>query len=298
MISVVGHTAIDHIITVLELPQRHKSTPVLDHKVYGGGGAANIAVGIAVLGGDAELISAVGKEFIGGEYDAFLKKNNVKTRFFVSEDKRTSTCYMFNDPKGDQTTVFEWGAGELFTTEKAPKLDFVHMATGEAEFNVSIAQQAEFASFDPGQDLIKYTKEQLLSLIDNIDILFCNHHELATICEKLGQNSADVLKQIPTSIVTMSEKGSRLYTNNSGNVKEIPAVKADFVEPTGAGDGYRAGFFTALQKGYPMDICCKVGAVTSSFVVEKVGCQTNLADWDIMLTRYREFFGEMPLPPV
>ncbi|KUK59699.1 MAG: Cytidine kinase / inosine-guanosine kinase, partial [Methanoculleus marisnigri] len=50
MIAVVGHTAIDHLFRVPKLPGRHNSTYITDHKVYFGGGAANIAAGIAVLG--------------------------------------------------------------------------------------------------------------------------------------------------------------------------------------------------------------------------------------------------------
>ncbi|NLM28935.1 MAG: carbohydrate kinase family protein, partial [Methanomicrobiales archaeon] len=77
-----------------------------------------------------------------------------------------------------------------------------------------------------------------------------------------------------------------------GEEHHIPAVRVEAVNPTGAGDGYRAGFLTAFQKGYaPLD-CCRAGAVVSSFVVEQVGPQTNLPDWDRMIERYRKVFGE------
>ncbi|MFA7562400.1 MAG: PfkB family carbohydrate kinase, partial [Methanoculleus sp.] len=60
MISVVGHTAIDHIFRVPKLPGRHNSTYITGHEVYFGGGAANIAAGIAMLGEQCRLVSAVG----------------------------------------------------------------------------------------------------------------------------------------------------------------------------------------------------------------------------------------------
>jgi len=50
MIAVVGHTAIDHLFRVPKLPGRHNSTYITEHSVYFGGGAANIAAGIATLG--------------------------------------------------------------------------------------------------------------------------------------------------------------------------------------------------------------------------------------------------------
>ncbi|MBN2734103.1 MAG: carbohydrate kinase family protein [Methanomicrobiaceae archaeon] len=291
MISVVGHTAIDNIFTVPKLPERHGSVPVLDHKIYFGGGAANIAAGIAVLGGEATLISAVGRDFENSPFEKWLNQIGVMRRFFISEDKNTPTCYLFNDLSGDQTTVFEWGASELFTTKDAPSLDFVHMATAEPEFNVKVAQKAEFSSFDPGQDLIKYTKEQLESIVDNIDILFANHHEVKGMCEKIGITKSDLLKRIPVSVITMSGEGSELHLN--GDVKNIPAVSVKLADPTGAGDAYRAGFLTAYKKGYPEVTCCKVGTTAASFVVEEIGCQTNLPNWGRMLKRYKDNFGDL-----
>ena len=50
MIHIVGHTAIDHISKVAHLPKANCSTHITDRQVYFGGGAANIAAGIAMLG--------------------------------------------------------------------------------------------------------------------------------------------------------------------------------------------------------------------------------------------------------
>ena len=293
MISVVGHTAIDNIFTLPHLPKRHNSVFVLDHKIYFGGGAANIATGIAILGGESTLISAVGKDFAGSPYEKWLDEIGVNRRLFISEDKNTPTCYLFNDTQGDQTTVFEWGASELFKSEDAPELEFVHMATAEPEFNVKVAEKAEFSSFDPGQDLIKYTKEQLLSIIENIDILFANHHEIKGMSEKTGLSKEALLKEIPVSVITMSGEGSELHLK--GDTKKIPAIKVRLADPTGAGDAYRAGFLTAYQKGYSEETCCKIGTTAASFVVEKTGCQTNLCDWERMKSRYHENFGDLQI---
>ena len=57
MITVVGHTAIDHISRVTALPGPNGSTSVTERRIFFGGGAANIAAGIARLGGEAELLA-------------------------------------------------------------------------------------------------------------------------------------------------------------------------------------------------------------------------------------------------
>ena len=69
MIHVVGHTAIDHISRVPHLPEKNCSTHITDRQIYFGGGAANIAAGIAMLGEQVTLHSCIGGDFVGGEYD-------------------------------------------------------------------------------------------------------------------------------------------------------------------------------------------------------------------------------------
>ncbi len=82
---------------------------------------------------------------------------------------RTATAYVFTDNAGDQETFFEWGASAAFSGLEAPALDFVHMATADPDFNVRVAQKSRFASFDPGQDLLRYTPEQLGIILADID---------------------------------------------------------------------------------------------------------------------------------
>jgi len=290
MISVVGHTAIDHLFRVPDLPGRHNSTYIMDHKVYFGGGAANIAAGIATLGEKCQLISSVGGDFPGSDYDRWLRDLGVEQDFAVVKGARTATAYVFTDDAGDQETFFEWGASAAFARAKAPALDFVHMATADPDFNVRVAEKSTFASFDPGQDLLCYTPDQLEIILANIDILFSNNHEMDRMCDMLGLERAALIASVPMVVTTRGAEGSMLYME--GEEYPVPAVRVDAVDPTGAGDGYRAGFLTAFRKGYaPLD-CCRAGAVVSSFVVEQVGTQTNLPDWDRMLGRYRKVFGE------
>ena len=177
LISVTGHLCNDYILTVEEYPPVGESRRVVARENYFGGGAANIAVGIAKLGGESELISAVGRDFPGSPYERHLKELGVKTSFFESPEN-CSTAFMVNTTAGDQITYFEWGAGEAFARSESPKREFIHMATGDAAYNIGVAKNAGFASLDPGQDVKYYTKEQLEELFANnllfIHMFFCN----------------------------------------------------------------------------------------------------------------------------
>jgi len=292
VISVVGHTAVDHICKVSHLPGPNASASILERTIAFGGGAANIAVGIALLGGRVSLISAVGGDFAGSAYDSRMKELGIDQRFFIAPEKHTATAFMFTGPEGDQMTYFEWGASYLFETEKAPSLPFVHMATADPGFNVQVAKQSGFASFDPGQDLHRYTADHLNTILDSIDLLIANHHEYAGMCKTLGIDRDELISRVPMAIETRSGDGAVLYT--LGKEHFIPAVPVPCVDPTGAGDAFRAGFLTAYAAGYSSEDACRIGAVTASFVVETCGCQTGLPNWQTMVRRYGEKFGPFP----
>jgi len=291
MIHVVGHTAIDHLFRIPMLPEKHGSTYILDHQVYYGGGAANIAAGIARLGGSVTLISAVGGDFPGSDYHRWMQELGIRTRFFVVEGSRTPTAYMFTEESGAQMTFFDWGASETFASQEAESLPFVHLATADPDFNMRVAAKSDFVSFDPGQDLLTYSHEQLRAILSHTSLLFANRHELASMCQGLSQEPGDLLGPIPIAVITMDVEGSVLYVD--GKRHFIPVIPVHMEDPTGAGDAYRAGFLTAYRRGYGPLECARIGTVTASFVVEKVGCQTNLPTWEEMAGRYRQFFGDL-----
>jgi len=294
MISVVGHTAIDYISRVPRFPSVNGSIHILDRKVYFGGGAANIAAGIAKLDESCTLVSAVGDDFSGSEYEHWMERLGITMQFYTIPGAHTATAFMFTDEAGDQITFFEWGASVAFEKEDAPSLPFVHMATADPGFNVRVAERSEFATFDPGQDLHRYTKEQLDAILGSINVLFANQHEITGMEKILGTSKEEIISRVPMAVITLGKEGSVLH--EKGNSTRIPAFPVTMADPTGAGDAYRAGFLTAYHRGYGPLTSCKIGTITASFAVESIGCQTNLPDWDQMEARYGKSFGSLLEP--
>lgn len=298
-ISVTGHTSVDYLLTVESMAGPNASSPVTDCREYFGGGAANVAAAIACLGGDVELISPVGTDFSQKEYDKELTRFGVDlSKLYHVPDSSLSKAFVITDGEANQTTYFYWGAAAKLAEMEPPKVDFVHMVTADAFFNAKISQIADFVSFDPGQDLVTYQKEPLNTILENTNILFTNKHEIERVINISGKTFDDLKKMIGLIVVTYDKEGSILYENEISGAQyvktvetNIPAVLAKSVDPTGAGDAYKAGFLTAFMKGYTPKICCQIGSVVASFVVEKVGCQTNLPTWDQMKERYAQHFS-------
>lgn len=292
-IDVVGHAALDYLFEVEHIASPNESYPITSYEVLFGGGGANIAAAIAHLGGYSRLVAAVGDDFSTSGYEQHLDNLGVDlSLLYRIEGEESTKAFVYTDPHHNQSSYFYWGSSSKLPDMEAPTLDFVHLATSEASFNARVAQKSEFVSFDPGQDLVTYSKEHLVTILDNTDILFANIHEVKRVKEMTGRSFDDLRKSISTIVVTCDSSGSKIYRKDKKI--DIPIVSVKAVDPTGAGDGYRAGFLLAFSKGLPFEVCGKIGSTVASFAVECVGCQTNLPTWDVMKKRYEENFGALP----
>ena len=67
----------------LTCPEKNCSTHITDRQIYFGGGAANIAAGIAKLGEESTLISCVGGDFTDSDYDQLDEEPRNSTSSFL-----------------------------------------------------------------------------------------------------------------------------------------------------------------------------------------------------------------------
>ena len=157
----------------------------------------------------------------------------------------------------------------------------------------SVSEEAKnediLVSFDPGQDLGMYDTKKLRDVIENTTILFGNHHEIERILDAL-EVDLDGLRQIGPKIIvkTCGENGSEIYSNEE-KIK-IDAVPRDAIDPTGAGDSYRAGFLSRFLNGESLEQSAKFASTVSSFIVEHQGCQTNMPTFEEAFERMNEFY--------
>lgn len=294
MIYVIGHIAYDTIIYCSRFPAKNSATPITSlYEVYGGA-AGNTSAALAKLDVPVSLVSMVGEDFANSDYDKHLGELGVDTSHVrVVKGSYTSRAYMPVDSNGDQISFFYWGASEAFKHLLVPRLhpgkeDLIHIATGNPEFNRRLVSSYHKAmvSFDPGYDIVLYSKEDLEFILSRIDILFLNEHELAFVLKRTGKKTPKSLLSygLEILIVTEGAKGSTVYTKKE-QIHVKAYLKAKAVDPTGAGDSYRAGFLAAFMKGKDLKTCAKLGSSVASFVIESVGAQTNLPAWEQAMKR-------------
>ncbi|MDR2623095.1 MAG: carbohydrate kinase family protein [Methanobrevibacter sp.] len=298
-LTVIGHTAFDYILSVDRFPSPNESTNVNSLETFDGGSAGNVSVVGATLGLKVSLLSAVGYEFRNSKYEKRLLDLEINLDdMIIVKNKKTPIAFMLTDPDENQVFYFYLGAGAAFLETEVPKktiknCEILHLSTGNPNFNLRGSEVGrsldKIVSFDPGQDLHLYSNEDLKSTIERTNILFGNHHEIDSILNKLKLD-VDGLKGLGPDLVvkTCGRFGSIIYANEKIKIDPIyrPAI-----DPTGAGDSYRAGFFKYYLEDKPLEECAKFASAVSSFIVEKEGCQTNIPTLEEVKNRMNEFQG-------
>jgi sugar/nucleoside kinase (ribokinase family) len=264
-------------------------------KTFYGGAAANVAVVAANLGVKSSLVSAVGNDFVGSEYQKKIEDLFIDiTGMILIEDEKTPTAFVITDSNNDQISYFYWGAATYFKESNPPvkiitNARAVHLATGDPSFNRKCGELAhgfgKLISFDPGQDLHMYSSEELKDVLKMVDILFGNHHEINRILQIIKMDIDELRRFGPNIVVkTVGKDGSVVYADEK---IRIDAVHTKTLDPTGAGDSYRAGFLKAYLNGESLEVSGNFASAVASYVVEAEGCQTNVPNYDMVIERMK-----------
>jgi adenosine kinase len=263
-----------------------------------GGVAANIAFTNALLGGRPTIMATVGQDFT--EYRLWLESFGVDTSAItVFEDDYCASFFVNTDQEQNQIASFYTGAmahaATLSFAANAADADITIISPNDPAAMDAYVQECKLLGipyiYDPSQQTIRLTAEQLYAGLDGCLLLTVNEYELSMIQEKTGLAKAEILKKSGGLLLTKGKRGSEISVN--GNVYEIPAVPpTQIVEPTGAGDAFRGGLLRGLQLGLPWEIIGRIGALCATYVLENLGPQTHRYTKEAFVQRFRENFDD------
>jgi adenosine kinase len=128
--------------------------------------------------------------------------------------------------------------------------------------------------FDPGQQLTSFSGAELKKMIKGSKVLIGNDYEIKLISDKTGLSVNQLEKLTEILVITSGAKGSQIYTKNKKiNIKAVKIKK--IVDPTGAGDAYRAGFISGLLMSNDLREAGQLGSLIGAYAVEHQGTQTH-----------------------
>jgi adenosine kinase len=289
-IAVTGSIATDHLMTFPgrfvdqliagQLDKVSLSFLADSLEIRRGGVAANIAFGMGCLGIRPLLVGTVGADF--GEYRAWLEAHGVDTSG-VRESvlHHTGRFICTTDADLNQIATFYPGAmsedSSIDLSDLEGSADLVLIGASDPEAMISFTRQCRengipFAA-DTSQQLARADDDQVRELLDGAAYLFSNEYEAHLTEQKTGWSADEVTSRVGVRVTTLGKDGARIGQAGQEPILIPPVTGADPREPTGAGDGFRAGFLTAIAWGLPLERAAQLGNMIAVAVLETVGPQ-------------------------
>lgn len=259
-----------------------------------GGTAPNIAYTVALLGGKPKVMATAGQDF--GDYRDWLEKIGVDTSAIVEiPDDFCASFFVNTDRDNNQIASFYTGAmahAATLTFQKyAADANLAIISPNDPGAMHAYIDQCKALGiryiYDPSQQTARLNGEELLHGVDGCYLLTTNEYEFHLIQERTGLSEAQILARVGGLLVTKGAEGAELTVD--GEQYLIPTFPPErIVEPTGAGDAFRAGLMRGMQLGVPWDVAGRMGALAASYVLEQLGTQNHTFTAQEFVARYRQ----------
>ena len=144
-------------------------------------------------------------------------------------------------------------------------------------------------SFDPNIRLKIGTKEEakayIEKLLPNVDILLVGYEEIELLLEDANiENAIKTFHSYGIEKVIVKKGAKGAIGSDGKNTYNVEAIKPKaLVDTVGAGDGFAAGFLTALLKGETLENCVRFANAVGSLVVGVEGDNEGLPYYDDVL---------------
>lgn len=262
-----------------------------------GGTAGNIAYSLSLLGEKPIILATIGKDY--ERYFDWLRRHDIPLDGIrIVDEEFTAGAYITTDRADNQITGFNPGAMKH-------RSQFALGSTGQSLCLIApgnLGDMEEYAHIckekgikyicDPGQSLTGWEGKALALWIDGSTMLISNDYELELIMKMTGIDKKGLLRLTEKIVTTLGEKGS--VVSMDGDDIRIPAVEIhNVVDPTGAGDAFRAGLIKGLALGKDMVAALKMGSVAAAYAVEKYGTQEHHFSYEDFMERLKITYGNV-----
>ena len=271
-------------------------------RFYGGCGG-NVSYTLGLLGENPRLLAVAGQET--DDYLAHLKSSGVDcSRVKLVDDERTATCLIINDQAQNRFVAFHNGV-----VDRASKINLEDAVTDDIAGCIitpdDVPAMVKFAEacrrldlpfyFDFGSQVTWLSAEQLRESVTGARAAFCNEYEFSMFEKKTGWDLPKLLEHTPVMVITRGEEGCYLHQPGEATLN-IPAcpLHEGSLDPSGAGDAFRAGFGFGRMKGCSWKVSAQLASTSAAFALEARGTQGHSFTRRDLLERCQQVYGPLP----
>jgi len=281
------------VVAILESPINYASDTRARISTHGGGAAANVATWLAHTNVPTFLIARVGDDAAGRTVQAELDRYGVLHSNTVIPNRNTGVVIVLVDQSGERTMFPDWGANSGLGPEDLPDLNDVTSIylSGYPMINpasrpgvqqiIDIARSAKIKIvFDPASVgvLAEVGVEKVRSWLSAMDVLILNEEEAHFLTGMANPvHAAEDLLQFSETIVVKRGAGGVLGLQRGKSLIQLPALPAQVVDTTGAGDSFAAGFIRIWSEGGNLEDALRAGTELAADCVSLIGARPLVA---------------------
>lgn len=291
-VAVIGDVMLDHYIEgSVERISQEAPTPIAMHEkeYFIPGGAANVAVNIASLGGQVLLFGLIGNDLNGKRLLKELGKRNVSADGIEKISAGVTTTKLRIVSRGHQLLrldnesakgILSRDIDKLFSkiSSKINQIDVILISDyAKGVINSKFAKQMVTLSAKFNKPIIVDTKPENITFFKGATIIKPNHKELEAVLGRVlkdekeiesgGQNLSKKLNTI--LLVTRGSFGMSLI--NGDKIKHFPSFAREVFDVTGAGDTVAASLALSVGARAELPHAVHISNVAAGIVVAKAG---------------------------
>ncbi len=251
-----------------------------------GGKASNVAVALKKLGVDVVITGCIGSDFFGEFIQKKLNEFEIDTSHLKICDGESGRTAIAVTKNGQNTMLNYPGVNEKFSPEM---IDWTLVEEGDAlfiQFGIPADTIFELSSMAKRAGMMVYVDPSYPSDIPwdafyYFDYISPNEREIIQITGKKDIEKAvkHLLKKgVESVIVKMGEKGSKIFFEKKSI--EVPAVKTNVVDTTGAGDSFNAAFIYGRLRGMDDEESAKLASLAASITVSRMGTTSSFPSFE------------------
>lgn len=260
-----------------------------------GGSAANTLAGMAALGAQCAFVGQVAQDQLGAIFAHDIRAVGIDFDTPPrAGDPPTARCLIFVTPDGERTMNTFLGASQFLPPAAlddeliaSAGILYLEGYLWDPEEPRSAMRRAIEVARAAGRKVAFTASESFVidrhgddfrALIEEgqIDILFVNEHELASLTGESDFEAgvAAVAGKVPVLVATRSAKGAIAIAY--GERAEVAAEPVErVVDTTGAGDLFAAGFLTGHARGEKLETCLRMGSICAGEIISHIGARSE-----------------------
>lgn len=283
-----GTNAVDHLIRVPEFPAFNSKIEIIDYSQAAGGEAASTMVGLQKLGFQTAYVGRFGDDAAGELGRLSLESAGVDISYSATiPAARTQIAYIIIDERnGERTIIWHRDPKLAYSAAEAPTAAakrgrIMHITPHDVSACCAMAVSARESGVVVSIDVDNVFDgiDELLPLVDVCiaSAEFSNkmfgasdtHHALREINSRYGCRVVGL---------TLGSAGSVVFCR--GTFIETPGfeVPGRFVDTTGAGDAFRAGFLFGMLSGLSVEESAVAANAVAALKCRSFGARSGLPD--------------------